>query len=397
MSKTTFHPATEEEVCDVVRWAAPAHEPLLVQGAGSRANFGHAVLAGHGVSMAGLSGIRSYDPRELVLTAAAGTRLDEIEAALAAQGQQLAFEPPNPRTLFGQGSGGTLGGVFMANQSGPRRLHAGAARDHLLGVRAVNGHGEIWKAGGKVIKNVTGYDLARLLAGSWGTLSLVTEITCKVLPAARCSLTVAVPAADVRHAVAMMIRIAASHFAPTGLAYVPAACTTFDAKFRGRCLVRFEGGGGGVTERVRALRTLLAPSGDTNDIESGEASVCWQALRDAQPVAGAAVVVKVSVPPAQAPALCAWHTAHGVTAWYLDCGGAWIWLGLPEAGAAELIAALRAELRDGSVVIMRASDAVKRAAGVLSRPPEAMAALMQRIRESFDPLCLFNPGRLYPS
>lgn len=392
----TFAPRSEEEVREVVGWAASARATLNVQGSGSRAGFGHGVQAHHRLGLAGLTGIHSYDARELVLTAAAGTSLAEIDATLAAEGQQLAFEPPDPAVLFGTGSGGTLGGVFLANQSGPRRVIAGAARDHLLGVRAVNGRGEIWKAGGKVIKNVTGYDLARLLAGSWGTLAVVTEITCKVLPAAPCTRTVAIPAANVTDAVAVLTRIAVSPLSATGLAYVPPGCTTFPEPIRGRCLARLEGGRAGVAERARAIRALPPSAGDTIDIEPAEADDCWRNLRDGVPVAGAAVVLKLSVPPAQTPALCHWLTARGVTAWYLDCGAAWIWIGLPEVGAQELIMALRDELHGGSVMVMRAPDAIKQVVGVLSRQPDAMAALTRRIKHSFDPLSLFNPGRLYP-
>lgn len=385
----SFLPRSEEEVCDVVRWAMSRREALSVYGSGSRAGLGHAVPMAHGLGLSGLAGIASYDPRELVLTAAAGTSLAEIEEALEPHGQHLAFEPPRPRALFGGEGAGTLGGVFLANLSGPRRVHAGAARDHLLGVRAVNGRGEAWKAGGKVIKNVTGYDLPRLLAGSWGTLSVVTEITCKVLPAPANTRTLCIPAPDASQAVDWLVRIAASPLTPTGLAYLPATQ---------RCMVRFEGTRAGVGERVQALSGLLSAAAVPVAIDDDEARAMWRDLRDGGPVAHASIVVKATLPPAAAPELCRLLASCSVHDWYLDCGGAWLWVGLPADNAVAVIARLRAQLRDrGSVVVMRAPDAVKSAVGVLGPAAPALAALMRRIKLSFDPLSLLNPGRMYPS
>lgn len=392
---TTFRPTTEEEVAGVVRWAASAHEPLAMHGGGSRAGFGHAVSARHTICMTALTGIRAYDPRELVLTAAAGTPRAEIDDALAQHHQYLPFEPPCPRALFGTGTGGTFGGLFVANQSGPRRMQAGAARDFLLGVRAVNGRGEIWKAGGRVIKNVTGYDLARLLAGSWGTLSAVTELTCKVLPAPPSARTVAVPATDTAAAMALFDLIMASRLGPTALAWVPATCEGIADIWRRRVLVRFEASAAGTDERVAALARLVpgaipVPAAD-------DAAAMWRALRDADPVAAAEVVVKVSAPPARMAGLTRLVAERGVADWYLDCAGAWLWAGAPATPAPELVGALRAALQgDGAVVIQRAPEAVKTAAGVLTPPPAPLAALLRRLRDAFDPLGLFNPGRLYP-
>lgn len=375
---------------DVVRWAASRREPLAVSGGGNRAPFGHPVAADHALHLAALTGIRHYDARELVLTARAGTPVAEIEDALARHGQHLAFEPPHPGALFGGAGAGTLGGLFLANQSGPRRVHAGAARDHLLGVRAVNGRGETWKAGGKVIKNVTGYDLPRLLCGSWGTLAAVTELTCKVLPAPAASTTVAIPAPDAAEATVVLGRLAAGAVTATGLAWLPASR---------RCLVRFEGTGTGVAERVRACGSLLrAGTAPVAVLDDEEARATWRDVRDAVPVAHRPVVVKIALPPAVAPTLCELLTGGGVSDWYLDCGGAWLWAGLDTGHAVEVIGTLRNHLAgNGSVVIMRAPDDVKAAVGVFTPPPAALAALTARIRDSFDPLGLLNPGRLYPA
>jgi len=398
---TTFVPGNEEEVCDVVRWAGTQQEALAVSGSGSRAAFGHEVSASHGICLKELSGIRDYDARELVLTAGAGTPMTEIQAALAEQGQQLAFEPPDPRLLFGGPGPGTLGGVFLGNQSGPRRLHAGAARDHILGVRAVNGLGEMWKSGGKVIKNVTGYDLSKLVAGSWGTLSIITEITCKVLPAARAD-TLTVTVDTVTAAMALLTRIASSPLSPTGLAYVPHMPGAADAtlnEIRGRCLLRFEGTQAGINERIAAATRLPGAAAQSRVLTGSESDSAWRALRDAGAVAASPVVLKLSLPPTRATAVADALAVRHLHAWYVDAGGAWFWIGVATEAAVELVQCLRDLLRPdgGSVVIMRAPAAIKAAAGVLTPHPPALGALTGRLKQSFDPLALFNPGRLYPA
>ncbi|MBI1732440.1 MAG: FAD-binding protein [Gammaproteobacteria bacterium] len=386
---------------EIVRWAASRNEALAVSGSDSRTAFGHAVNAPHSLSLSGLTGICDYDPRELVLTALAGTPLTKIESALAQQGQQLAFEPPCPRALFGSATPGTFGGVFLGNQSGPRRVQAGAARDHILGVRAVNGRGELWKSGGRVIKNVTGYDLSKLMAGSWGTLSVVTEITCKVLPVAPESLTLGVPAMDAAAALAVLSRLAGSALAPTGLAYVPHRVNDapeLPTAARAQCLIRFEASAAGIGGRVQALGALLEPGVHTCRWTGADSAALWRAIRDAVPVAGHPVIIRLSIPPALAAAVVGEVSAPCVRAWFMDAAGAWLWIGATAEGAVDLLRALRARVRPdgGSVVIMRAPEEIKTAAGVLTPPPPPLAALNRRLKESFDPLSLFNPGRLYP-
>ena len=154
-------------------------------GHGSKRAIGRPAQTDLTLDLSALSGITLYEPEELVLSAKAATPLAEIEALVAAKGQQLAFEPMDYATLLGGVAGrGTIGGALAANLSGPRRIKAGAARDHFLGFSAVSGRGETFKSGGRVVKNVTGYDLCKLIAGSWGTLAAMTEVTIKVLPAA---------------------------------------------------------------------------------------------------------------------------------------------------------------------------------------------------------------------
>src|SRR6266513_640218 len=179
-------PADLCELRDAVGEALAAEEPLELVAGGSKRGLGRPLQLPRYFDLSGITGIRDYQPSELVLTAAAATPIEEIERALAAAGQMLPFEPPDWGALLGLSTSAarrrTLGGVLACNLTGPRRIKAGAARDHFLGFRGVSGRGEVFKAGGKVVKNVTGYDLCKLIAGSYGTLAALEEVTVKVLP-----------------------------------------------------------------------------------------------------------------------------------------------------------------------------------------------------------------------
>ena len=218
---TVLEPRTAAELAAAVRESAG---PLELLGAGSKRGLGRPVNSGQHLDLSHLSGIRLYEPEELVLTAGAGTRLAEIEQALAAKRQMLAFEPPDLGPLYGMPAGeGTLGGMLACNLAGPRRPKAGAARDHFLGALAVNGQGEIFKTGGQVVKNVTGYDLCKLLAGSFGTLAALAEVTVKVLPAPEHERSLLLPGLEDAAAVAIMTRALGSAAEVSGAAHLPAA------------------------------------------------------------------------------------------------------------------------------------------------------------------------------
>ena len=190
---TTYPPASAQEIVSAIQWAAAEEQPLEIVGHGSMRGIGRPVQAAHTLDLSKLTGVTLYEPEELVLSARAGTPLAEIESLLADNGQGLAFEPINYGPLLGgEGGRGTIGGALSANLAGPRRIKAGAARDHILGVHAVSGRGEAFKSGGRVVKNVTGYDLSKVMAGSSGTLAVLTDVTFKVLPRAETETTVAV-------------------------------------------------------------------------------------------------------------------------------------------------------------------------------------------------------------
>ena len=259
-------PADAAQVAETLAWAAGEEVPLEIIGSGTKRGFGRPMgegnrVVGHMLDLSALSGITLYEPEELVLTAMAGTPVAEIEAAVAEKNQLLAFEPPELSKLYG-GQGGTLGGLVSANLAGPRRIKAGAARDHVLGIDGVSGRGEAFKAGGRVVKNVTGYDLCKIVSGAFGTLAALTEITIKVLPAPEETRTLVLSGLDDATAQRAMAAAIASSHEVSGAAHLPdglqGASTT---------LLRLEGFGPSVDARATALRALLAEYGGIDEID----------------------------------------------------------------------------------------------------------------------------------
>jgi len=261
-------PDNADQVLDAVKWAVSEATPLDVRGTGSKAGFGRPVQAGRVLDLSNLAGITDYDPGELVLTAGPATPMAEIEQALAEANQELAFEPMDLGTLYGLGEGGgTIGGVIAANLSGPRRIKAGAARDHFLGFQAVSGRGEVFKSGGKVMKNVTGFDLSKLMAGSFGTLAVMTRVSVKVLPRPEKTRTVLLMGADDDKAVQALSEALGSSFEVAGAAHLPAAVAArsgvdyVSGAGAAVTAVRVEGPGPSVEHRCKSLRELFGAFG----------------------------------------------------------------------------------------------------------------------------------------
>ena len=401
-------PADPAQVVEAVAWAVSEEAPLEVLGTGSKRGLGRPVRTGHALDLSALSGIVLYEPEELVLSAGAGTPLAEIEEVLAARRQQLAFEPPDLGPLYGRPAGaGTIGGVLACNLAGPRRIKAGAARDHFLGFKAVNGRGEAFKAGGRVVKNVTGYDLCKLMAGSYGTLSVLTEVTLKVLPAPEKTRTVLLLGLADEEAVHAMTRALQSSHEVSGAAHLPApvaaASPVGPVSRAGGAVtaVRVEGPGPSVEFRCAALRRELAAfgGGATEELHSCNSVEFWRGLRDLTPFAGddrRSIVWRLSVPPAAGARVVAALAPLGEFRYFYDWGGGLIWLALPsggaDAGAREVRAALAAT--GGHATLVRAPDETRLAVPVFQPQPEPVAALGRRLKESFDPRGILNPGRM---
>jgi len=391
---THFRPGDEKELVEIVGNAAVRREPLELIAGGSKRSYGRKVAAAHTLDLSAFAGIRLYEPEELVLTAGAATDLGEIVAALAAAGQHFAFEPPDWRHLWGANAAPTLGGAIACNLAGPRRVRDGAARDHHLGFHAVSGRGERFKSGGRVVKNVTGYDLSKLIAGSFGTLAAVTEMTVKVLPAPEETRTLMLRGLADPQAQAAMAAALAGPFEVSGAAHLPHA-TMGDAM----TLLRLEGHAPSVAARVEALAAALRAFGSCEIADRAASLSQWQFVRDAMPFAAlhdGYAIWRVSVAPDAGPALVAALAPALEFQHFYDWAGGLVWLavlGAEDGGAAAIRAALPAE--GGHATLLRGGDALRAAVPVFQPLAPSLAALSARVKETFDPAHILNPGRMY--
>ncbi len=272
---TPLAPADESELAGAVADAAAARTPLAVEGGGTRVGLGRPMQTAATLTTKGLAGVTLYEPAELVLSARAGTPLATIETLLADNNQRLAFEPIDHRPLFGSTGTPTIGAVAAANLSGPRRIEVGAARDGLIGVRAVDGRGGIIKSGGRVMKNVAGYDLVKFLAGSFGTLAVLSEVTFKVAPAPETEATLVIAGLEDRIAISALAAALASPWSVNGAAHLP----PLDREVA-RTLVRIEGFDASVKERVGKLTAALAKFGRAELLPAHVSAAVWRTIRD---------------------------------------------------------------------------------------------------------------------
>ncbi|MBZ9961381.1 MULTISPECIES: glycolate oxidase subunit GlcE [unclassified Mesorhizobium] len=399
---TTFTPTTPSEVLSTVAWAAAEGSPLEILGHGSKRGIGRPLQTEHTLDLSRLAGVTLYEPAELVLSAKAGTPLAEIETLLAQNGQQLAFEPMDYGPLLGGEPGkGTLGGALAANLSGPRRLKAGAARDHILGINVVSGRGEAFKSGGRVVKNVTGYDLSKLMANSWGTLAVFTDVTFKVLPSAETEVTLAVRGLlDDAAAAAMALALgssaevsSAAHLPERIAARVAAGVLGNDAA----TLLRVEGFGPSVVYRIAALKTLLGNAGPLEEISSEASAALWRDVRDCRPFADNSdkPVWRVSMAPAQAHQMVFTLRMQAAVSAFYDWQGGLVWLRMEEGDPeATLLRGLLRKHGGGHATLVRAAPSHRAALPVFEPQAPSLAALSQRLKHEFDPKNILNPGRM---
>ncbi|NHB75335.1 FAD-binding protein [Rhodobacter calidifons] len=359
-----MRPVTEAELAEAV---AGASGPLLVRGGGTR-TLGHAV--GEVLETGGLSGVELYEPGALTLVVRAGTPVAEVEAVLAGERQRLAFEVPDLRGLLGREGVSTIGGVVAANASGPRRVQVGAARDACLGARFVDGAGMVVKNGGRVMKNVTGYDLVKLMAGSRGTLGVLTEVSFKVQAIPEAEATLVIEGLGDAAGLAALRAALGSPFDVSGA-----------ARHSGRSLVRVEGMAGSVAYRVTQLRARLG--GDVTVAEGAESAALWREVRDVVPMRDKpGEIWRIVTLPTAAAEIVA--QLEGEALW--DWGGGLIWLVLPHGKGADLAAA----------VAGRGHATLVKGQGGPVFPPEApeVAALVAGLKAKFDPRGILNRGMM---
>jgi glycolate oxidase FAD binding subunit len=398
-----------KDVEQVVRAAIASEQPLEIIGHGSKRLIGQPMATNALLDLSALNAVTSYEPNELIITVEAGAPLADVKSLIDSKNQEFAFEPNDTAALLGTPKLATIGGMIGAGLAGPRRIRAGGARDHLLGAHAVSGFGDSFKAGGRVVKNVTGYDLCKLLAGSWGTLAVMTEVTLKVMPRAETERTLVLRGLDDVAANRAMTAALGSPFDVSGAAHVPKSA--FQAAVEGLgdlgapreaiTLLRLEGIAASAAHRAVALAKLLAPFGNVEIVEDAAASApIWRSVRDVQPFAangalGVWTVWRIVCPPASGGALgerLARDTGGEVI---YDWGGGLIWAALPPKpdGQAALVRQ-RVNAVGGHATLLRAPEEVRRNIEVFHPQPSGLARLSERVRHSFDPKNILNRGRM---
>jgi len=400
-----LRPRDAQDVENAVRDALTTGQPIEIIGHGTRRAIGHACATNALLDLSALNAVTSYEPQELVLTVQAGASAQEIRALLAASHQEFAFEPMNTASLLGTPPKlGTIGGMIASGLAGPRRVKAGGVRDHLLGVHAVSGFGESFKAGGRVVKNVTGYDLCKLVTGSWGTLAVLTEVTLKVMPKAETETTLVLVGLDDVRAGEAMVAALGSPFDVSGAAHLPKAVLrgSIDALpgSSATTLIRLEGIAASVAHRVESLRRELLRFGAADRLDRSASAEVWEAVRDVTPFAatgplGQWPVWRIVCPPAAGAGLGQALASETGGEIIYDWGGGLIWLALPlsaDANAASLRA--RVGAIGGHATLLRATDSLRVAVDVFHPQAPGTAALNRRIKLGFDPQDIFNRGRL---
>ncbi|MBB5515188.1 glycolate oxidase FAD binding subunit [Rubricella aquisinus] len=380
----TLQPRSESDLSEAVASAYAAKTPLEIVGGGTRRTLGGPVQAADTLSTAGLSGITLYEPGALTIVAQAGTPLAEVEAALKAENQRLPFEPMDHRALLGTEGEPTIGGVVAANVSGPRRFQVGACRDSLIGVRYVDGQGTAIKNGGRVMKNVTGYDIVKLMAGSYGTLGVLSEVSFKVLPdTAHSSVLLFEGLSDV-DAVACMCAAMATPYEVSGAAHLPVGMDGAPVT-----MLRLEGFEKSVAYRAGELAKALAHFG-TPKVESDpdKTAAGWRYIRDVEAFAGQpGDVWRVSVKPTDGPKVAAAVGAQGVV---YDWSGGLVWLLVGEG--TDIRPALAGIA--GHATLIRASASTRAAIPAFHPEAAPLAKVTAGLRAQFDPAGILNPGRM---
>ena len=396
------------DVEQAVRSAIAGEQPLEIIGHGSKRAIGQPMATNAVLDLSALNAVMSYEPNELIITLQAGVPLADAVALIDSKNQQFAFEPVDTSALLGTAAFGTIGGMIAAGLAGPRRVKAGGARDHLLGAHAVSGFGDSFKTGGKVVKNVTGYDLCKLLAGSWGTLAVMTEVTLKVVPKAECERTLLLRSLDDLAANRAMTAALGSPFDVSAAAHLPTSSLRGEVKGLDQLgsprealtLLRLEGIAASANHRAGALAGALKSFGSAEILEDSTSAEAWSSIRDVLPFAASGpfgdwTVWRIVCPPASGGALGLELGRESGAEVIYDWGGGLIWAALPPAADAQAaLVRRRVEAASGHAMLLRAPEPVRREVDVFHPQGTGVAALAERVRKSFDPKGIFNRGRM---
>jgi glycolate oxidase FAD binding subunit len=403
----TYYPRSEEELASLVSDAVVKTVPLEICANRTKTAIGRPLQVGARISMREMRGVTLYEPSEMVLSAKAGTPLSEIEKLLAASGQELAFEPCALERVLGpqeRPGEATIGGVIAANASGARRILRGSARDHLIGIRAVNGRGEVIKSGGRVMKNVTGYDVARGLSGSWGTLAVMSEITLKVLPRAEETRTLICINLSDESAVSAMCKALSSAYEVSGAVHLQRAFAErmsmpdVASLAQPVTALRLENFSAAVEYRLARLHRELKPFGAIYEMDDSRSRAFWADVKRLQFLTDTDWPLwRITTAPHQGARLVSALAAQMECRASYDWSGGLIWLEVPPStdASATVLRRIIAEFQ-ADALLVRASAAARASVGVFQPLPEVNMNLIRRLKEAFDPHRILNPGRMYP-
>ncbi|TDX70379.1 glycolate oxidase FAD binding subunit [Neorhizobium sp. R1-B] len=393
------YPENDAQVIEVVRGARAEHRALGIFGAGTRTARDPDDDSAS-VSSCQIRGIVDYEPAEMVMTVKSGTPVAEVEAALAANRQMMAFEPMDHRGIMATSGEPTIGGVFAANVSGPRRFTAGAARDSLLGIRFVNGQGQVIRAGGRVMKNVTGLDLVKLLAGSQGTLGFITEVTFRVLPVPPAIETIVISGLDDLAATKAMAAAMALSVEVSGAAHLPASVIgrflNGDLPKGEATVMRLEGLAASVSVRAAKLAETMEAFGPVSRLGAYESCVLWREIRDVHPFADGSKrpLWRVSVAPSVGHQLVAALRLEACIDAFFDWQGGLVWMRMEADPKAELLRRHIRAIGGGHATLVRATDEVRALTPAFEPLPDGVAALSARVKQKLDPAGIFSPGKM---
>lgn len=401
-----MRPADEREFSRVLAEATATNTPVEVTGGLSKREIGRPTNMAHSISTKGLRGITLYEANEMVMSARAGTALTDIEQALAARNQMLAFEPVELAAMTGGEPGeATIGGIFATNVSGARRIRTGAARDHLLGLRAVNGRGEVFKSGGRVMKNVTGYDLCRGLAGSWGTLAIMSEVTFKVQPAPEDTGTLILLGLPDEIAVEVMCSAMTTPYEVSGAVHLQPALVARmwheGLREQGQAItaLRIENFAKSVAYRLSRLREHLKAYGEIHALDRDNSLLMWSELQQLSVLQGSSAPLwRISTSPIAGPKVVAAISAYMECHAFYDWSGGLVWaevLPTTDAGAADIRRVIATH--GGHAMLIRAEPAVRAAVDVFQPLEAGLERISRKLKGAFDPAGILNPGRMYPN
>ena len=374
--------SNETQVADFVRAAHESKSPFEIVAGGTRRAVGRPLADLPVLDVSGLSGIIKYEPEELIVTAAPATPLTEIAAVLGEKNQRLGFDPADWSQLLGSNGVATLGGAASADASGSGRLRHGGARDSLLAFRAVNGLGESYRGGAKVVKNVTGFDLPKLVCGAHGTLSVLTELTFRVYPRPQFFAVLSLSDVTPEIGFAALRKIAHSALEPAGLAYLPGSM--MPGVGQGAALIRLEGASRPLEDKLGMAHGLLGSAATRIDSDPFAAIGSGEKFAELP-----GHVWRVMIAPSDAPRVV---KELNLQHWLGDWAGGVIWAAAPAHDAAR-VRAIAASVK-GQAMLLRASTDARAALGLYAPQPKALADVNRAVKAAFDPLSLFNPGRL---